>query len=434
LSGWRHARPSILETTIRRQQGDWIVPTALSGSGGWKVTALLTVLAACSLFFASAHAQQSLVQRGEYLARAGDCISCHTAKSGAAYAGGLRMDTPFGYLLAPNITPDPETGIGTWSADDFYRALHDGVNKRGQDMYPVMPYDFYTKVTREDSDAIFAYLHSLPPVRNAVDVNHLRFPFDLRWSMVAWRELYFDEGAYKPDPSKSAAWNRGAYLVEGLGHCSACHSPRNVMGAIEKDKAFTGANIDGWFALNLTDKLKTGLGDWTVDQIATYLKSGANKGKSTALGPMAEVVHNSLSYLTDADLKAMAEYLKSLPPNSALKTGYAAADATAQQGAKLYVDNCMACHQSKGRGIPGVFPPLAGNGVIVAPSPNDIIKVMLGGIPARNGYIAMPEFASRLTDQQIADVANYVRTSWGNGTAPNATASLVKGLRGTLGK
>jgi mono/diheme cytochrome c family protein len=394
----------------------------------------LIALMALGLFCAGLQAQQSPVQRGEYLARAGDCISCHTANGGAPYAGGLRMDTPFGYLLAPNITPDPETGIGTWTADDFYRALHDGVNKRGQDMYPVMPYDFYTKVTRADSDAIFAYLKSLPPVRNSVDVNHLRFPFDLRWSMVAWRELYFDEGSYKPDPTQSAAWNRGAYLVEGLGHCSACHSPRNVMGAIEKDKAFTGATIDGWFALNLTEKMKTGLGDWTVDQITTYLKSGANKGKSTAFGPMAEVVHNSLQYLTDADLKAMAEYLKSLPANSALRTGHAEADPTRQAGAKLYVDNCMACHQSKGRGIPGVFPPLAGNGAIVAPLPNDVIKVVLAGIPARNGYIAMPPFAARLTDQQIADIANYVRTSWGNAAAPNATSEAVKALRVSGGK
>lgn len=408
--------------------------TSVSRVAGRTSTAFLIGLMAAWVLCSGAHAQQTPVQRGEYLARAGDCISCHTAKGGAPYAGGLRMDTPFGYLLAPNITPDPETGIGTWTADDFYRALHDGVNKRGQDMYPVMPYDFYTKVTRADSDAIFAYLKSLPPVRNSVDVNHLRFPFDLRWSMVAWRELYFDEGTYQPDPTKSAAWNRGAYLVEGLGHCSACHSPRNVMGAIEQDKAFTGATIDGWFALNLTDKMKTGLGDWTVDEIATYLKSGANKGKSTAFGPMAEVVHNSLQYLTDTDLKAMAEYLKALPPNSALKTGYAAVDPRAQQGAKLYVDNCMACHQSKGRGISGVFPPLAGNGAVVAPLPNDIIKVVLAGIPARSGYIAMPSFAARLTDQQIADIANYVRTSWGNASTPDATAQAVQALRATLGR
>lgn len=409
---------------------------SVSSLGGRVLAAALVILASVAggAFCTGAQAQQPQVQRGEYLARAGDCISCHTAKGGAPFAGGLRMDTPFGFLLAPNITPDAETGIGGWTEDDFYRALNDGVNKRGQDMYPAMPYTFYTRVTREDSDAIFAYLRTMPAVRNVVDINQLRFPFDLRWTMMAWRELYFSEGTFKPDPAQSAAWNRGAYLVEGLGHCSACHSPRSALGGIEKDKAFTGANIDGWFALNLTEKMTTGLGGWSVDQIATYLKSGANKGKSTAFGPMAEVVHNSLQYLTDADVKAMAEYLKSLPANSALRTGYAPADPTRQAGAKLYVDNCMACHQSQGRGIPGVFPPLAGNGAIVASSPNDVIKVVLGGLPARDGYVPMPAFGSRLSDQQIADIANYVRTSWGNTAAPNATARTVAGLRATPGK
>ena len=254
-------------------------------------------------------AQQTQVQRGEYLARAGDCVSRHTAKGGAAYAGGLRMDTPFGYLLSPNITPDAETGIGRWSTDEFYRAMHDGVNKRGQDMFPVMPFDFYTKVTREDSDAIYAYLRSVKAVRSAVDINHLRFPFNQRWSMLVWRELYFDEATVKADPARSAAWNRGAYLVEGLGHCSSCHSPRNALGGIEKKDAYTGATIDGWFALNLTSNLHTGLGNWTAKEIATYLKTGAYKGKTTTFGPMAEVVQNSLKYLTDADLQAMAEVL-----------------------------------------------------------------------------------------------------------------------------
>ena len=403
-------------------------------TAGRRASVILKILLVSGCFATTALAKQTQVQHGEYLARAGDCISCHSAKGGAPYAGGLRMDTPFGYLLSPNITPDPETGIGKWSADDFYRALHDGLNKHGQDMYPVMPYDFYTKVTRADSDAIYAYLRTVKPVRNAVDVNHLRFPFDLRWSMIAWRELYFTEGTYKPDPAQMPAWNRGAYLIEGLGHCSACHSPRNVMGAIEKDKAFTGATVDGWFALNLTSNFKTGLGDWTIDQIVTYLKSGAAKSKSTTLGPMAEVVHNSLSYMTDADLKAMAEYLKALPANSALRTGYAEPDASRQQGAVLYLDHCGGCHQSKGRGIPGIFPPLAGNGVVVAPEPADIIKVVLAGIPARNGYVAMPSFAGQLSDQEVAEIANYLRTSWGNHAAANATPQVVMELRKTLGR
>ncbi len=374
-------------------------------------------------------AQQTAVQRGEYLARAGDCVSCHTANGGAPYSGGLRLDTPFGYMLAPNITPDAETGIGRWSSADFYRALHDGVNKHGQDMYPTMPYDFYTRVTRDDIDAIYAYLRTVKPVRNNVTVNHLHFPFDQRWSMAGWRELYFSEGVYRPDPARTAAWNRGAYLVEGLGHCSDCHSPRNLLGGIEKSKDFNGAVIDGWFALDLTSDIATGLGSWSVDEIATYLKTGVYRGRTTTLGPMAEVIRNSLSHLTDADLKAMAEYLKSIPPESRLRTGRKAVDPTRARGAALYMDNCGGCHQALGRGLPGVFPPLAGNGVVVASDPANILKVVDAGIPARGGFIPMPAFKDQLTDQQVADIANYIRTSWGNAAQPNVTPAMVANMR-----
>ena len=374
-------------------------------------------------------AQQTQVQRGEYLARAGDCISCHTAGGGQPLAGGGRLNTPFGYMLAPNITPDAATGIGLWSSDDFYRALHDGVNRSGEDMYPTMPYDFYTKVTRGDIDAIFSYLRTLAPVTRLVDVNHLHFPFDVRWTMAAWRELYFTAGALAQRPDKSASWNRGAYLVEGLGHCSDCHSPRNLLGSIEKDKDFSGAVIDGWFALDLSEDIATGLGRWSTEDIATYLKTGAFIGRTTAVGPMAEVVHNSLQYLTDADLYAMAEYLKSIPPDSSLRTGRRRPDGTRIQGTNLYIDHCMGCHQSMGRGIAGVFPPLAGNGVVLASDPGDVIKIILLGIPAQNGRIAMPSFAGRMSDQQIAAIANYVRTSWGNTAAPDATSVMVAKLR-----
>lgn len=365
---------------------------------------------------------------GEYLARAGDCISCHTAPGGTPYAGGLRMQTPFGDMQTPNITPDPGTGIGSWSADDFYRALHDGVGRRVGDLYPVMPYTFYTKVTRTDSDAIYAYLMSLKPAQNAVVVNQLRFPFDIRQTMGFWRELYFREGTFEPDPGRDAEWNRGAYLVEGLGHCSACHSPLNRLGAVEQGKAFTGATIDGWFALNLTSDLRTGLGEWSVDQVVAYLKTGALKGKSTSLGDMAEVVHNSLSFMTDADLRAMAVYLKSIPARSAA-TGPRATEAVPVRAARLYLDNCSGCHQAKGRGIPGTFPPLAGNGVVEAPDPANIVQVVLWGVPMQNGYVPMPGFAAQLDDQQVADLANYVRTSWGNGAPANATAGFVAKAR-----
>ena len=401
--------------------------TALIATG--RITPLAALALALGLAGVTAAAAPTSLQRGEYLARAGDCVSCHTAKGGAPYAGGLRMDTPFGALLAPNITPDVDTGIGAWSADDFYRAMHTGLNRRGQDMYPAMPYTFFTRVTRDDSDAIYAYLRTVPPVRNAVDVNHLRWPFDMRWTMSFWRDLFFRETTFEPDPAHSEEWNRGAYLIEGLGHCGACHSPRNRLGAIEQSRQFAGATIDGWFALNLTETLKTGLGDWTTAQIVAYLKTGAAKGKSTVLGPMAEVMHNSLAYLSDPDLTAMAEYLKSLPPESSLRKTPNEADPTRARGASLYADYCVGCHQVRGTGLPGIFPPLVGNGAVVATEPNNILKVVLQGIPARNNYVPMPAFATILNDQQIADIANYVRTSWGNTAAPNATVALAASLR-----
>ena len=374
--------------------------------------------------------QLTQVQRGEYLARAGDCTSCHTAQGGAPYAGGYRLNTPFGYVLSSNITPDPDTGIGQWSFDDFYRAMHHGVNKDGQDMYPAMPFDFYSKVTREDIAAIFAYLLTVQPVRNEVVVNHMDFPFNLRSTMGVWRELYFKEGALKPDPAKPPSWNRGAYLVEGLGHCSGCHSPRNAIGGIEKSRDFAGAVIDGWFAPDLTTDIATGLGAWSVDEIASYLKTGAVKGRTTAFGPMAEVVQNSLSYLTDADLRAMAEYLKSIPQDSALRTGRPRPDPARAQGAALYMGYCSGCHQATGAGIAGAFPPLAGNAAITAPDPGNILQAVLLGIPAQFKYGAMPSYAAQLNDQQIADIANYVRSSWGNTAAPNTTAATVAKLRG----
>ena len=397
--------------------------------GVWPGLCLLSLLAASDQAAAQASGGNDAVARGAYLARVGDCVSCHTAAGGRPYAGGYRLDTPFGYLLAPNITPDMATGIGRWTADDFYRALHQGVNKHGQDMYPVMPFDFYTRVTREDSDAMFAYLRSLAPVNNAVVVNHLRFPFNQRWSMAVWRELYFNEGSYRNDPAKSAAWNRGAYLVEGLGHCSACHSPRNALGGIEKDKAYTGASVDGWFALNLSSELHTGLGQWSISDIATYLKTGAVVGKTTALGPMALVVKNSTSQMSDADLSAMATYLKDIPANSTLRQGKPAPDPTRAAGAALYLDHCAGCHQAGGRGLPGVFPPLAGNGVVLASDPADILKVVLNGVPPQGKYIPMPAFAGQLSDQQIADLSNYVRSNWGNSAAPNTSAAMVSKLR-----
>ena len=247
--------------------------------------------------------------------------------------------------------------------------------------------------------------------------------------MAVWRELFFDEGSFKADAARSAEWNRGAYLVEGLGHCSACHSPRDVLGGIEQDKAYTGATVDGWFALNLTSNEHTGLGSWSAKDIATYLKTGAVPDRTTALGPMALVVKNSTSHLSDDDLAAMAAYLKDIPANSTLRQGKPEPPAARKAGAALYMDHCAGCHQAGGRGMPGVFPPLAGNGVVLAGDPANILKVMLGGVPAQGKYIPMPGFAAQLNDQQIADLANYVRGSWGNQAPANTSAAMVAKLR-----
>ena len=395
-----------------------------------RVVALLTLLIGVLPLLSKA---ETSAQAGQYLATAGDCISCHTAPGGKPFAGGLKMANQFGYLLTPNITPDIATGIGSYSKDDFFRVLHNGVNKKDQDLYPFMPYVSYTNVTREDSDKIYDYLRTVQAVSNPIEVNHLDFPFNIRASMIVWRELFFKAGFYKADPTQSATWNRGAYLVEGLGHCSSCHSPRNLMGAVEKSKAYTGSVIDGWYALNLTSNPLTGLGKWSAEDIARYLKTGSYKDKTTALGPMEEVVHNSTSKLTDPDLLAMGTYLKSIPSNSSLSEDRKKVDVNDLVGAKLYIDNCSGCHQSSGRGVTGVIPPLAGNPVVMAAQPNNIIKVMIRGIQMRDGYIPMPSFASRLNDQEIVEITNYVRSSWGNGATPNTTKALVEKIRANPG-
>ena len=385
----------------------------------------------CLLTFSSF--AQTAEKKGAYLATAGDCISCHTAPGGKPFAGGLKMKSPFGYLLTPNITPDEATGIGSWTKDEFFGALHNGVSKKGYDLYPVMPFTSYTKVSREDVDAIYDYFRTVSPVSNSVEVNHLDFPFNIRSSMIVWRELFFKPDFFKPDPNQSSVWNRGAYLVEGLTHCAECHSPRNLMGAKESSKLYTGAAVDGWYALNLTSNIATGLGTWSPQDIARYLKTGSYPGKTTALGPMEEVVHNSTSKMTDADLMAIATYLKTLPPNSKLNGADRQVDSTRFEGVRLYVDNCSGCHQSTGKGIAKMIPPLAGNPVVMAPSGADIVKVVIRGIQARGGYIPMPSFAARLSDEEIAELANYIRTSWGNSASANVTSAMVKKIRANPG-
>jgi len=256
-----------------------------------------------------------VINLGEYLARMGDCVACHTEPGGKPFAGGRAMATPFGNLYVPNITPDEETGIGKWTADEFYRMMHTGIGRDGTLLYPAMPFASYTKVTRADSDAIFAYIQSVPPVKLKNRPHELRFPFNKRELLVGWRTLYFKEGEFKPDPKQSAQWNRGAYLVDGLGHCAMCHTAINVLGGSKEAQAFEGGMIpnQNWYAPSLTSNREAGLGEWSTRDIVDLLQVGVSL-RATVYGPMAEVVYNSLQYMTDEDAEAMAIYLRTLAP------------------------------------------------------------------------------------------------------------------------
>jgi mono/diheme cytochrome c family protein len=396
-----------------------------------KIPVLGVLLAVAVSFSARAQDQAATkldpdqVARGEYLARAADCIACHTAPEGKLFAGGRAMPTPFGTLFTSNITPDPETGIGKWSADDFYKTMHEGRFPDGGLLYPAMPFGSYTKVTRADSDAIFAYLRSIPPVQQQNRPHDLDFPYNNRQLILGWRTLFFTEGEYKPDPSKSEEWNRGAYLVEGLGHCGMCHTAINALGGSSESKAFEGGLIpmQNWYAPSLTSNKEAGLGDWSIADITDLLRNGiSNRG--VVYGPMAEVTYNSLQYLNAEDIKAMAIYLKSLgqgsPPEAAMTTiPTAESSLLLSLGKTVYERECASCHGAAGKGHPPHYPPLAGNPSIEMPSAVNAIRMVLnGGFPpgtAGNPMpYGMPPFAQALSDDEVAAVVTYIRTSWGN--------------------
>lgn len=372
----------------------------------------------------------SLVPRGEYLARAGDCMPCHTGDASKPYAGGLGLPTPFGTIYSVNITPDPQFGIGKWSFDQFKAALHDGIRADGAYLYPAMPFDAYTGIEEDDLKALWAYIRRLKPQAVENSANGLSFPFNVRMGMLAWRELFFAPRTFQPVTGKPADWNRGAYLVEAFGHCSDCHSPRNVMGAIKGKAAFTGTEIDGFYAPDIASAALAK--SWDKATLVTFLKTGSAPGRTAVFGPMAEVVHDSLAYLTDDDLGAMATYLLDSPPPPDMpapqKLSPLPADVYARASA-LYIDNCAACHQPQGVGIAGAIPPLAHNPTVTASEPYNVLMAVLGGLPPGGTYGAMPSFAGRLSDGQVADIANYVRTSWGNTGSANATPAMVAAWR-----
>ncbi len=382
-------------------------------------------------------AQADLVARGRYLAQAGDCIGCHQARGGEPFAGGLAVPTIFGRIYTSNLTPDRETGLGDWSADDFWRALHDGRGRAGEYLYPAFPYPNYTRITRPDADAIFAYLRSLPAVRRPNTPHALRWPYDNRPLLFFWRLLYFRPGSFQNDDAHDATWNRGAYLASGLGHCVACHSPRNRLGGTPRAAELSGGLIavQDWYAPSLTSDAGAGLGDWSVDEVVRFLKDGVTD-RFAVFGPMAEVVHDSTQHLAEPDLRAMATYLKSLPPNVAddaapIETTAAMREDLMTKGARVYATECVGCHQASGRGVPRAYPALAGNpGVIMNSTINAIRAVLNGGLPPGTDHnprpFGMPPFAQRLDDEQIASVLTYVRASWGNRAPAVAPAEVQR--------
>lgn len=366
------------------------------------------------------------IARGVYLARIGNCIGCHTARGGEDYAGGRAVPTPFGKIYASNLTPDHASGIGSWNSDDFWRAMHDGRGKDGRPLYPTFPYTSYTKLTRADSDAIFAYLRTLQAVRQPNREPELRFPYDQRILLYGWRALYFRPGQFVADESKPAAWNRGAYLTQGLGHCSACHAPRDGFGGTRLREELGGGMIPmlNWYAPPLNGNRAAGLGDWTEADLAGFLKNGISSTRA-ASGPMAEVIHGSLQYLHDDDLQAIAGYLHSLPQQlpapqaTPERIGKNEKRAILDLGQSLYEDRCASCHQANGEGASGIYPRLAGNHAVTSPIATNPIRVVLnGGFPPSTAGnprpYGMPPFAPTMSDEQVAAVISYVRNAWGN--------------------
>jgi len=407
----------------------------------------------------AADTRADLIEQGRYLAAAGDCVSCHTRPDGKAFSGGLPLDTPFGVIFSANITPDARTGIGAWSEQQFARALREGIAADGTHLYPAFPYTAYTKVSDEDVHAIYLYLESLAPVSYTPPHNRMQFPFGLRSLLAGWNLLFFEPGRYLHDASRSAEWNRGAYLTQGLGHCGACHTPRNVLGGERSARMLSGGVyldevvdevVDGritpmdertvrpWSAANLTPA-RGGLAAWSLDDIAAYLKRGHN-ARAAAFGPMSKVILNGTSHLSDADIRAIAVYLKSLPP-TVPEAPARLEETRVKAGEIVYTTRCGDCHLPSGLGMPRAAnvdpsktaPPLAGNAALQAPDPATLINVILYGAHEGSaaGESAWPkmsgfELSVGLDDEAIAALCSYLRSSWGNQAGPVDAAAVAK--------
>jgi mono/diheme cytochrome c family protein len=388
------------------------------------------------------------VERGRYLATAADCAGCHTANPDQPFAGGVAIATPLGTLVTPNITRDAATGIGAWSDEEFYRALHEGVGRSGENLYPTMPYTAYTRLRREDVLAIKAYLWSLPPIRQPNAPHHLRFPFNERRLLALWKLLNFRDGEFRPDGAQTDSWNRGAYLVTALGACGECHTPRNWMQGLESHADLAGGMSEGWQAYNITPDPVGGIGDWSNAEIAAYLASGVAPRKAAAAGPMAGVVERSTSLLPAPDLADIVTYLRTLPAlrsrtdaKSRFSWGVRKDEVIDLRGVEnldhptgrtLYFGNCASCHGADGGGTrDGAYPALVGNTIVGATQADNMILCVLGGV-RRNvsgELVAMPAFAAQLNDGEIAALANYVLLKYGDTIAFPVTPERVGALR-----
>lgn len=377
---------------------------------------------------------QEQVAHGRYLVKAGDCVACHTPVGAAPFSGGRAVNTPFGTIYSTNLTGDTKNGVGRYSPDQFWRALHTGINAEGHHLYPAFPYAYFTRVSRADSDAMLAYLKTVPAVDKPPTPNKLPFPLNIRFMVAGWNLLFFKPAAWTPQSNQSSQWNRGSYLVETVGHCGMCHTPKNMLGADKTKQFMQGGLLDNWYAPDLTGNRRFGLGAWSQGDIVEFLKTGRN-AHANVTGAMAEVISDSTSLLSDADLNAMAVYLKSIPADG--QPAVPAPDPRAMKaGAALYFDNCTGCHREGGVGVARWFPPLKGHAGVQQADATNTVRVILAGArtaptPTAPTPLSMPSFAWKLSDEQIADVATYVRNSWGN-QAKEVSPAQVKRLRAQL--
>ena len=409
--------------------------------------AILSAVAAIA-FSGSAFSQEVPTDRGEYVARLGNCVACHSIPDAPPFSGGLKMATPLGAIYATNITPDPKTGIGTYTYEDFDKAMRLGIAKDGHRLYPAMPYPSYAKMNEEDMRALYDFfMKSVAAAEVPNKPSEIPSPLNMRWPIAIWNFVFADDDRYENKADKDAAWNRGAYLVQGLGHCGACHTPRglafNEKGYDEGDNDFlVGAPLDNWSASNLRQDVNTGLGRWTQDELKEFMKTGHNK-YGTAFGTMTEVINNSSQYMTDADITALATYLRSIPGGREKDANpYTYDPATAKDlqareyaapGALTYAQQCMTCHLADGAGFAPYLPPLAGNPITVDPHPESLINIVLNGtmrivVDGMPDAYKMPQYRILLSDQEVADVVSFIRTSWGN-KAERVTAEKVAEIR-----